>query len=121
MDDASVHYVVLRGRIHCGRRLVLERPADLRLIAARLDPMGAAEGREEIIERRLVREVQNREPNGGAEALGVKEIFGAESEVDYMAGSGPRRIVVIVLGSGSKDVNPGGAVIGRGAGCDSMG
>src|ERR1035437_4397503 len=78
-----------------------EREADAGDQGSRLQEVGAAEGRQEVIQRDLVGKVGYLERPGKLFVLlGVEQVVAAEAQVEYVAGLHAVGIVVIVLLAG---------------------
>src|SRR2546423_3633747 len=77
--------------------LVSERDADLTLEGARADEVRAAEGREEVVERLLVRQVDGREAERHLRVLCAQEVVGSGAQVEEVARGDARRVRVVVL------------------------
>src|SRR5437867_4283964 len=77
--------------------------------------MRAAEGRQEVVQGLLVRDVEDAEPYAQLCPVGMKQVVGAESEVEKVSRRNSRRVVHIIRGAFGRNFQPGRAVVGRGA------
>ena len=77
--------------------------AHLHLIRARRDEVGAAERRQEVVERFLVREVDDAEPHAHLGLVAVEQVVDAEAEIEQMARRNSRRIGHIVFRAVRRD------------------
>ena len=73
--------------------------------SARSDVVRAAEGGEEVVERVFVGNVDGGEAQAPLVAVAVEEVVGTEGGVEEAARCDARRILVVVLGSGSGDAD----------------
>src|SRR5271163_3521954 len=99
-----------------GRRFRLEVETDLRGQGARRDVVRAAEGGEKIVNRFFVADVNGGQAETPLVAVAAEKIVVAESQVEQVAGSDTRRIVVVVLSSGSGNLQELRIILRRGAG-----
>jgi hypothetical protein len=60
----------------------LESPTQLQLVRPRGHEMCAAEGREEVVQRILVRQVDDAEPHAELGLVAAEQVVGAETEVE---------------------------------------
>ena len=88
----------------------------LRRERAGRDEVGAAESREEVIERVFVGQVDRRQAQGQALVVGTQQIFGSEAQIEQMSRRDAGRVVVIVHGPVRRNPHAGGAAVRVGAG-----
>ena len=79
--------------------------AELDGFGARGDEVRAAEGREEVIQRFLVGQVDDGEAQAPLVAVAVEEIVVADGEIEEIARCDARRILVVVFGAVGGDFN----------------
>src|SRR4051794_29266095 len=77
------------------------------------DVVGTAECREKVVERVIVCQVDNLEPGTPLVAVCVKQVVVAERQIEQIALGNSRGIMVIVLGSRSRDGHKTGTILGR--------
>src|SRR5689334_23355840 len=82
--------------------------------------MRSAERREEVIERHVVCEIQDRQPCRRPEFLTMEQVVGANTEIEDMPRSDARRVVVRIESARGRDAQPNGSVVGRRALVDMM-
>ena len=75
----------------------LERHARLNLENSWRDEVCAAKGREEVIQSDLIENVNAGESESQLLVLSAKQVVGADTEIEEMTGSNPRRISIVVL------------------------
>src|ERR1700694_2742602 len=73
--------------------------------------MCAAKGREEVIQSDLIENVNAGEPQGQLFVLSTKQVVGADTEIEEMTRSNPRRIGVVVLGAIGRNTHAQSAAI----------
>jgi len=72
---------------------------ELYRFSARRNIVSAAECREEVVERFLVGQIDNRKAQAPLVVVPVKQVVVADGEVEQIPGLDARRIMVIVFGS----------------------
>src|ERR1700722_1100807 len=72
--------------------------------------MRAAEGGEEVVERVFVSDVDGGEVEVGLEALLVEEVVFADGDIEQVARGDARRVMVVVFGAGSRNLDELGGV-----------
>ena len=86
------------------RRFPLEVEADLRRQGSRRYVMRAAESGEEIVNRLLIADVNRSQAETPLVTVAAEKIVVADSQVKQVAGRDARRIVIVVLGSRSRNL-----------------
>ena len=92
-------------------RAKLEGHTKLDLICARRHKVSAAESREEVIQRFLVRDVERRKPQRHLGVLSAQQIVRADTEIKQMARRDTWRIAVVVLLAVGRDYQTQSAAI----------
>ena len=80
---------------------------------ARRDVVRAAEGGEEVVERVLVGQIDDRELRAPLVPVAMEDVVVAHGEIEEAAGSDARRIVVVVFRPGSRNRDQRRAVLRR--------
>jgi SAM-dependent methyltransferase len=101
LDQARENARIAGTPVRLRRLLASERISDRHLSRTRRNEMRSAEGRQEVVERDLVRNIGHREAQRNlSDGLGPKQIIRAESGVENIAGLHPVRIVIVVGNGG---------------------
>src|SRR5271156_2650570 len=98
-----------------GRRFRLEVETDLRGQGARRDVVRAAEGGEEIVNRFFVADVNGGQAETPLVAVATEKIVVADGQIEQVACGDAWWIVIVVLGSGSGNLQELRLVLRRGA------
>ena len=101
----------LVDRSPSGDRKRLEVEAQLGRVAARRNVVCSAEGGEEVVERVLVGQVDDRELGAPFVFVPVKQVVVSEARSNRLRDLNARRVVVVVLGAWGRDADEGGAVL----------
>ncbi len=88
-------------------RAVLEVEAQFSRIRPRRHKMRSAERRQEIVERHLVGQVDSREPQAPLVAIAMEEVVIANAGIEQVARVDARRIVIVILGTWCRYLEPG--------------
>ena len=80
--------------------------AQLRRVRARRNEVRSTKGGEEVVERRLVCDVDGAQLQAPLVAVTVKKVVVSYSHIKEVARRDPRRVVVVIFGSGRWDCNP---------------
>jgi hypothetical protein len=86
--------------------------ADLRRQGSGRDVVRAAERGEEIVNRSLIADVNGGQAETPLAAVAADKIVIADSQVEQIASSDTRRIAIVVLGSGSGNLQELRSVLG---------
>ena len=81
----------------------LEMKSQLRGQRARCDVMGSGEGRQEVVNRDPIGDVDGRQLETHLVALAVEQVVVADREIKKMTGRNPGRVVLVVFRSGCGD------------------
>src|SRR6266566_915865 len=86
--------------------LYLEMKAEFRRVAARRHKVRSTERRQEVIERGLIRQVDDREAQAPLVVVAMEEVVISHAGIEQVACSDPRRIVIVILRSRSRYLEP---------------
>ena len=73
-----------------------ETHADLKLVGAGRDEMGACEGGQEVIQSHFVREIHDAEPDSHLRPVTVEQIVGSDTQIQEMPRRDARRVLHII-------------------------
>src|SRR5205085_11359866 len=80
--------------------------AEFRRVTARRHKVRSAERRQEVIERGLIRQVDDREAQAPLVVVAMEEVVISHAGVEQVAWGDPRRIVIVTLRSRSRYLEP---------------
>ena len=86
-------------------RSALEVERQLSRNGSRGDVMRSAEGGEEVVQHVIVGEVNEVDLSAPLVAIALEEIVGSEGKVEEAARFDALRIVIVILGSGRRDID----------------
>src|SRR6266852_5618605 len=94
-------------------RAVLEVEAEFGRVRPRCHKMRSAEGGKEIVESHLIGQVDGREAQAPFVAVAMEEVIISHAGIEQVARVDARRIVVVILRSGCRYLEPGRPVQSR--------
>src|ERR1700740_986381 len=91
----------------------LKHKSQRRLVRPRLNEVRTAERREKIEQCVLICKVGDNDPKSRTVMLAPEQVVGSSSDIEHMARGDPRRIMIVVLRSLSRNHQPCRSVVRR--------
>ena len=111
--NALVNRTPLPATQICFQTPSLERHTQLPLKSAGRNEVRATEGRKKIVERNFVRDIDGCETKAPLVLVAPEKVVVTNGDVEQVAGSDARRILIIILSSRCRDADSCRAILRR--------
>src|SRR5947207_6711597 len=108
--DKPAIALVMAGPSTARLLLYLEMKAEFRRVAARRHKVRSTERRQEVIKRGLIRQVDDREAQAPLVVVAMEKVVISHAGIEQVAWSDSRRVVIVILRSRSRYLEPRRAV-----------